>query len=194
MRNDHRTRRRQSTASRMSPGRALGNGRGIFPINNPASAAARAATPGAPRARELCCYLTSFSIGPRRGPCGDLGSCEFSREASCSRNIASHKAFSSESAMPLSFIRSPRTATDTNWAVSRLPPSARIVRHCSRVERTDRSRCSELDTSVFSVTELARQGGGNPVRRFIYLSIKSGYFRNGAMDLVGRDVVEGVAG
>jgi hypothetical protein len=101
------------------------------------------------------CYLTSLSRGRRRWPCGDFGSCDLSAGAS-SGNIASHKAFNSESATRLSFIRSSRIATDTNRAVSRLPLSMRTARHSSRVARTECNRSSELATSVVSVTELAR--------------------------------------
>src|SRR5258708_30197062 len=53
---------------------------------------------------------------------------------------------------------------------------------------------SELASSVFAVTELARQSGGDPVRRFISLSEKSGYPGNGAGDFVGRHILEGMAG
>ncbi|SHG68344.1 hypothetical protein SAMN05443248_2354 [Bradyrhizobium erythrophlei] len=180
-----------SAASRASPGRVLGDGGGFSRSTIRHRRRPGAGTAAAPRARDLRCYLTSFSSGGRCGPCRDCGSCELS---SSSANISSHSAFNSESPMRLIFIRSPRTATDNNCALSRLPLSIRTVRHCSRVARTDCNRCSGLATSVFSVTELARQSGGDPVRRFIYLSIKSAYFRNGAMDLVGRDVVEGVTG
>jgi hypothetical protein len=97
-------------------------------------------------------YLTSFSGGSRREPCGDFGSpCA----GGSSGAIASHKAFNSESAILLSFIRSSRIATDTNSAVCR-SLSISAARHSSSVARTERSRSSELATSVFSVTELAR--------------------------------------
>src|SRR5258708_12175795 len=53
---------------------------------------------------------------------------------------------------------------------------------------------SELAASVFSLSELAGQSGGDPVRRFINLSEKSGYPGNGAVDFVGRHILEGMAG
>src|ERR1035437_8497583 len=101
------------------------------------------------------CYLTSFSNGRRRWPCDDFESRDLSAGAS-SGNIASHKAFNSESAIRWSFIRRSRIATDSNCAVSRSRLSARTARHPSRVARTECNRSSELATGVFSVTELAR--------------------------------------
>src|SRR5450631_1349346 len=53
-------------------------------------------------------YLTNLSNGRRRWPCGDFGSCDRSAGASSGGVIASHKAFSSESAIRLSFIRNSR--------------------------------------------------------------------------------------
>jgi hypothetical protein len=101
------------------------------------------------------CYFTSFSRGRRRWACCDFACCDLSAGAS-SGNIASHKALKSESAIRLSFIRSSRTATETNSAVSRSLLWMRASRHSSRVARIERNRASELATSVFSVTELAR--------------------------------------
>ena len=102
----------------------------------------------------LRCYLTNFSKGRRRRPCGDFGSCDVSAGASC-RDIASHKAFNSKSAIRCSFIRRSRTATETNSAISRSLLSRRTARQSSRVARTECNR-SELATGVFSVAELAR--------------------------------------
>ena len=103
----------------------------------------------------LGCYFTSLSSGRRRWACGDFTCCNLSAGAS-SGNIASHKAFNSESAIRLSFIRSSRIATETNSAVWRSLLSMRAARHSSRVARIEFNRSSELATSVFSVSELAR--------------------------------------
>jgi hypothetical protein len=101
-------------------------------------------------------YLTSFSAAEefRRSPCGDVA-CDLSA-GPWSGIIASHNTFNSESATRLSFIRSWRIAKETNSAVSRLALTRRAVRHSSRAARTECNRCSELATSVFSVTALAR--------------------------------------
>jgi hypothetical protein len=108
------------------------------------------------RGRKPRSYLTNFStaVGRRRWPCGEIGARGFFGLSS--GVIASHKALNSESAIRLSVIRSCRMATDTNCAVSRLVLSASTARHCSRVARTECSRCSELATGVFFLTELAR--------------------------------------
>ena len=133
----------------------------VFPINNAASRHPKRAPPsrrkgiGRPEPKNPRCYLTSFSSGRRRGPCGDFGSCDLSAAAS-SGTIASHKAFSSSSVIRLSFIRSSRIATDTNWAVSRLELLTRPARHCSSVARIKCNRSSELATGVFDAYAYGR--------------------------------------
>jgi hypothetical protein len=149
----------------------------VFPINNAALRHRKRTPPwrgdeiGGSRSRKPRGYLTSFSSGRRRG--GGFGYCSRSAaESSCT--IASHKAFSSESVIRLSFIRSSRIATDTNWAVSRLELSIRPARHCSSVARITCNRCSELVTSVSSIAQLARKSRFNQIVCFKCFSINSG--------------------
>lgn len=161
-------------------------------INNPASCQpepAAAAQPAIENAIPSLRYLTSFSNGRRPGPCGDFGSCGRSAGAS-SCSIASHNALNSESAMRLSFIRSSRIATDTNWAVSRWALSIRPARHCSSVARIKCNRSSELATSVSSDAELTRGGVFGPFVGFKQGSINSGYPPNRVMEFVRRRLVE----
>ena len=150
-------RNRAAAARSPPPARMAG-----LPINNAASrqrergtgAVTRTAS-GVSGTREAASLFDQPQQGRRRWLCGDRGSCGLPVGAS-SGNIASHNAFSSESEIRLIFIRSSRIATDTNWAVSRLALSRRPARHCSSVARIECNRCSELATSVSSVTELAR--------------------------------------
>src|SRR5256886_7224711 len=108
--------------------------------------------------------------------------------------MASHSSFNSRSEMPLRFIRYWRMATDTKCAVSISPLLTRDARHCSSNARIEGDRSSELATGVLSDTELARKSGGDPVVRFMYVSIQSGYFRNGAVDFIRRHFLQRVAG
>jgi hypothetical protein len=86
-------------------------------------------------------YFTNFNNG-RRSASGD-GSVS---AGGSSANIASHKAFNSESPIRLSLILMSRMATPTNRAVSRLPLSIRPARHSSSVTRIECSLCSESAT------------------------------------------------
>jgi hypothetical protein len=83
-------------------------------------------------------YFTNFN----KGRCSASGAGSVSAGGS-SANIASHRAFNSESPIRLSLILMSRMATPTNRAVSRLPLSMRPARHSSSVIRIECSFCSE---------------------------------------------------
>ena len=94
-------------------------------------------------------YFTNFNNG--RCSASGVG---FVSAGGSSANMASHRAFSSESPIRLSLILMSRMATPTNRAVSRLPLSMRPARHSSSVISIECSLCSESVTGFLPLPSL----------------------------------------
>src|SRR3954449_3251689 len=67
-------------------------------------------------------------------------------------------------------------------------------RRCASESDTRRNRLSELATNVLPLAELAWSSRGDPVIGLVHVTVKAGYFRDGLMNVICRDILERMAG